>query len=376
MRKKICFIVATPNFANIYLKKHFEYLSQDYDVYLVSNFKGYESFYSSFSFIKGVENLDFERKISLFKDVKALLTFRKYLKENEFDAIHSATPKAGLIGILAAKWVGIKIRTHIFTGQVWFTQSGFFKILLKSIDRFIVFCSTDILVDGQSQREFLMESGILDENNSQVLGKGSISGADTKKFIPNPEMASAFRTKFNFRDEIVFMYLGRLNIDKGLLDLAAAFLKLNLRYPNTKLVFVGPDEELMQEKIENMSNNCSSILFSGLTTEPQNVLQMADVFCLPSYREGFGSSVIEASLLEKPIISSDIYGVKDAIIENVTGLKHKVKDAEAILGQMEKMMDKNLREEMGKKGREFVLNNFSAELISQEWLHYYKIKLD
>jgi glycosyltransferase involved in cell wall biosynthesis len=375
MRKKICFIVATPNFANIYLKKHFEYLSKDYDVYLVSNFNGYSSFYSSFAFIKGVKDLDFERKISIYKDVKALLSLRSYLKEIQFDAIHSATPKAGLIGILAAKLAGIKIRTHIFTGQVWYTQKGWFKILLKNIDRLIVFCATDILVDGQSQRQFLIENSIIKENNSQVLGKGSISGVDVKKFSPNIVIAQDFRSKFNFKDEVVFMFLGRLNIDKGILDLSIAFLKLHSKYPNARLVFVGPDEEMMQQKIEKIGNKCSSMLFSGATTAPQDVLQMADVFCLPSYREGFGSSIIEASLLEKPIICSDTYGVKDAILENETGFRHKVKDVDSIFEQMEKLMDQEVREKMGKSGRAYVLQNFSAELISQEWLNYYKKKL-
>ncbi|TRX20873.1 glycosyltransferase family 4 protein [Flavobacterium franklandianum] len=375
MRKKICFIVATPNFANIYLKKHFEYLSKDYDIYLVSNFKGYSSFYSSFTFIKGVKDLDFERKISIFKDVKALNSLRRYFKEIQFDAIHSATPKAGLIGVLAAKLAGIKIRTHIFTGQVWYTKQGWFKMLLKNIDRFIVFCATDILVDGLSQRQFLIDNGIIKESNSQVLGKGSISGVDVEKFIPNSEIAAVYRKKFNFKDEFVFMFLGRLNIDKGLLDLAAAFLKLNSKYPNTRLVFVGPDEEMMQQKIEKIGSKCPSIVFSGATTAPQDVLQMADVFCLPSYREGFGSSIIEASLLEKPIICSDTYGVKDAIIENETGFRHKVKDLDSIFEQMEKLMDQEVRETMGKNGRAYVLHNFSAELISLEWLNYYKNKL-
>ena len=376
MRKKICFIVATPNFANIYLKKHFEYLSQDYDVYLVSNFNGYGSFYSSFTFIKGVKDLDFERKISIYKDVKALLTLRTYLIENQFDAVHSATPKAGLIGVLASKLAGIKIRTHIFTGQVWYTKRGLFRMLLKNIDRFIVFCATDILVDGQSQRQFLIENGIIKETNSQVLGKGSISGVDVKKFSPNPAIAQEYRSKFNFNnEEVVFLYLGRLNIDKGLLDLTVAFLKLNSKYPKTRLVFVGPDEELMQEKIEKIGSKCPSIVFSGATTAPEDVLQMADVFCLPSYREGFGSSIIEASLLEKAIICSDTYGVKDAIIDNETGFRHIVKEVDSIFEQMEKLMDQELREKMGKSGRAYVLDNFSAELISQEWLNYYKNKL-
>lgn len=102
---------------------------------------------------------------------------------------------------------------------------------------------------------------------------------------------------------------------------------------------------------------------------------MADVFCLPSYREGFGTSIIEASLLEKPIICSDTYGLMDTIIENETGLRHEVKNGNSILEQMIKLMDIDLRKKLGDNGRAFVLKNFSAENISKEWFKYYKQRL-
>ena len=372
MRKKICFIIATPLTAKAFLMKHFEYLSEIFDIYVVANFDQNPGFTLDNQFIKGQKNIEIARSISLLKDGKALFELRKYLHEMQFDAVHSVTPKAGLIGMLAAKLAGVKIRVHIFTGQVWHTQKGFFKILLKNLDRLIVFCATNILVDGKSQRRFLIENKIINDKNSQVLGEGSISGVDTAKFFPQPEVRAQYRSELHLNDEIVYLFLGRMNRDKGILDLAKAFCVLHEKFPKTKLVLVGPDEENLEPLIRQMDDTNGDIVFYGSTPKPQDVLQLADVFCLPSYREGFGTSVIEASLLELPIICSDTYGLMETIVENQTGLRHKTRDVASILAQMEHMTDLNSRKRMGENGRQYVLQNFSAEKISTAWLGFYK----
>ena len=372
MRKKICFIIATPLTAKAFLMKHFEYLSEIFDIYVVANFEQNPGFTLDNQFIKGQKNIEIARSISLLKDGKALFELRKYLHEMQFDAVHSVTPKAGLIGMLAAKLAGVKIRVHIFTGQVWHTQKGFFKILLKNLDRLIVFCATNILVDGKSQRRFLIENKIINDKNSQVLGEGSISGVDTAKFFPQPEVRAQYRSELHLNDEIVYLFLGRMNRDKGILDLAKAFCLLHEKFPKTKLVLVGPDEENLEPLIRQMDDTNGDIIFYGSTPKPQDVLQLADVFCLPSYREGFGTSVIEASLLELPIICSDTYGLMETIVENQTGLRHKTRDVASILAQMEQMTDLNSRKRMGENGRQYVLQNFSAEKISTAWLGFYK----
>ena len=372
MRKKICFIIATPLTAKAFLMKHFEYLSEIFDIYVVANFDQNPGFTLDNQFIKGQKNIEIARSISLLKDGKALFDLRKYLHEMQFDAVHSVTPKAGLIGMLAAKLAGVKIRVHIFTGQVWHTQKGFFKILLKNLDRLIVFCATNILVDGKSQRRFLIENKIINDKNSQVLGEGSISGVDTAKFFPQPEVRAQYRSELHLNDEIVYLFLGRMNRDKGILDLAKAFCLLHEKFPKTKLVLVGPDEENLEPLIRQMDDTNGDIVFYGSTPKPQDVLQLADVFCLPSYREGFGTSVIEASLLELPIICSDTYGLMETIVENQTGLRHKTRDVASILAQMEQMTDLNSRKRMGENGRQYVLQNFSAEKISTAWLGFYK----
>lgn len=371
-KKKICFIVSSPITAKAFLLEHIKLLSTEFDVYLVANFENEQQKNIS-PYLSKVFDIKIERNINILKDLKALKTLKKLLKNEAFDAIHTVTPKAGLIGILAGKLAKIKVRTHIFTGQVWHTKKGLMKLILMKIDQFIFSIATNILVDGQAQRQFLIENNIINEKDSRVLGKGSISGVDTHKFIPDINTKEKNRKELNYSaTDVVFLFLGRLNVDKGVLDLAAAFSKLQQSHKNVKLLFIGYDEENLLPII-NEKVGLENFKFYGPTSEPELLLQTGDVLCLPSYREGFGTSVIEGSLLELPIICSDTYGLKETIIDNKTGLRHKVKDVDSIYEQMKKLaVNADLRVEMGKAGRAYVLDNFKASQISQKWLEYYK----
>jgi glycosyltransferase involved in cell wall biosynthesis len=372
MKKRICFIVATPLTAKAFLLKHFEYLSKEFDIYLAANFEENTATPFFSPYVKETKHIGIQRNIALIEDVKALFSLRNYLVQMQFDAVHTVTPKAALLGILGAKMAGVKIRIHIFTGQVWHSKKGIFRNLLINLDRLIVYCATHILVDGESQRQFLIQNKIIDEKNSRVLGKGSISGVDLGRFSPNTEIRDKYRKELNLSSEVIFMFLGRINLDKGVLDLVQAFLRLNRKYNNSKLVLVGPDEENLQPQIKEMCPESNSIVFYGSTSKPEEVLQLADVFCLPSYREGFGTSVIEASLLELPIICSDTYGLMETILDNKTGLRHQVGNIDSIYNQMEKMMeDDDLRLVLGNNGREYVLAHFSSDTISREWFNFY-----
>ncbi len=370
MKKKICFIVASPLTAEAFLSKHFEYLSPLFDIYLVADFGGHP--YQN-PFVKGIKSIPIKRNISISSDLRALSTLRKYLKEMRFDAVHTVTPKAGLLGTLAGKWAGVKVRTHIFTGQVWHTKTGIFKQVLKTLDKIIVGAATHILVDGQSQRQFLIKNNIVTEKNSAVLGKGSISGVDVTRFVPDAATRQQARAGLKMSDQVIFMFLGRMNRDKGLLDLARAFAIHHRQFPDSRLVLVGPDEEGITPAIREICSSCAdAVVFYGSTNKPFEILQAADVFCLPSYREGFGTSVIEASLLELPVISSDTYGLMETIVEGSTGLRHRVGDAAGIAHRMSELMDPALRQTMGKNGRQYVLDHFSAEMISSQWVNFYK----
>ena len=370
MKKKICFVVSAPITAKAFLIKHFEYLSKEFDITLVANFEAQSDF--EIPFVKNTKSIAIHRSINPLKDFLALIRLYFFFKKESFHVVHSVTPKAGLLAMTAAWFSRIPVRVHIFTGQVWHTQVGLKKQFLKFLDRLLVLFTTHILVDGQSQRQFLIANKIITDKNSKVLGKGSISGVDVQKFNPSLEIRNLYRAQLNFQNnDIVFAFLGRMNTDKGILDLAKAFKKLNADFSNVKLLLVGFDEENMQEKIREI--HTENIIYFGSTPKPQEVLQAADVFCLPSYREGFGTSVIEASLLELPIVCSDTYGLAETIIENKTGLRHEVKNVAQLYNQMKLLVqNEETRIVLGKNGRQYVLENFSADEISLQWLNFYK----
>jgi glycosyltransferase involved in cell wall biosynthesis len=374
VKKKICFVVPTTGTAKVFLLNHIKELGVYFDIYLVANVEKEALIFFKELNVKEIKNIFIPRSISLLKDLKALFLLRSYFKKMSFDAVHTVTPKVGLLGVLAARLAGVKMRTHIFTGQVWHTKTGLFKKFLMSLDRFTVWNSTHILVDGESQRQFLIKNKIVKESSSFVLGKGSISGVDSNRFKPNTNVKKEFREELGIKEnEVLFMFLGRMNTDKGVNELAEAFNKLRNKYVNARLLLAGGDEENMTPIVQQKVINIESVIFYGVTLTPERLLQACDVFCLPSYREGFGTSIIEASLLEKPIICSDTYGLMETIIDNTTGLRHKVTDVDSLFVAMEKLMNnKGLRELLGKGGREYVLENFSAHTISEKWVKFYR----
>lgn len=373
MKKKICFIVSTP-YTFQFIKNHLIEFSKDYNISLVANINDQNSKILDNFKHDSYKNIAINRNINIIKDLKAIYILYRYFKLNNFDCVHSITPKAGLITAIAGKLAGIRVRIHIFTGQVWATKTGLFRYLLKTLDKVIVKLSTHILVDGNSQRDFLITEGVLKKHEGAVLGIGSISGVDLVQFSPNQEMRKKIRSNLKLLDNIiVFLFLGRLNVDKGIIELAQAFNRLNLENKNVFLLLVGDDEGFMVDKISSIIKNKNSHYFAGLTPTPQNYYQASDVFCLPSYREGFGMSVIEASACKIPVVCSDAYGLMDTIIDNKTGLRHKVKDADDLFIQMKKLSEnKVLRDTLGANGLQYIIENFSAKTITKEWVNFYK----
>lgn len=374
MKKKICFVVAIPGTAQTFLSDHIKALAKEYDVFLVANSEKPEVLKNLP--LTGYHVATIERGISIINDIKGVFALRRYFKDMHFDAVHSVTPKAGLLTALAGYLARIPVRVHIFTGQVWANKKGFSRWLLKLMDKIIAKLDTHILVDGEGQRQYLIKNGVVSEDKSTVLGKGSICGVNLSRFSPSKAVRDNIRAELNISKEaLVFVFLGRLNHDKGMYELLPAFNRLAGERENVYLLLVGHDEENVAAHFSEYDNIIpgKNFCFYGLTNEPQRLLQAGDVFVLPTYREGFGSSVIEASAMGLPVICSDAYGVMDAMVDGVTGLRCKVGDEASLYNAMSAFVETpDLISRLGEAGRKRVQADFDGKEMSRLWVEFYR----
>ncbi len=358
---------------HFFFRNHFKVLSEEFEVYLVGNFSEEDVFSFSEYSIANICSISIYRKINLIHDLLAIVKLYKYFVKMDFDTIHSISPKAGLLSSIAGRLAGIKIRIHIFTGQIWASKKGIYRVFLKMFDKLIVINSTHILVDGRSQREFLINERVI-SNNSLILGNGSISGVDIRRFKSDSRLRKELRKELHIaEDTVLVLFLGRIKMDKGILDLVNAFKRLMEEKSDVFLLIVGYDEENMVSNISLLLKGHDRFFYYGPTSKPESILPAADIFCLPSYREGFGTSILEASCCKLPVICSDIYGLSDSVIDGTTGLKYEVRNATSLYKQLLKLvLNAELRKSLGENGHDYVVNNFSSDIISIEWLKFYR----
>lgn len=279
----------------------------------------------------------------------------------------------------AAYVARVPVRVHCFTGQVWVTRRGPMRWLLKAADKFIVALATDVLVDSPSQQDFLIEQGVLTVNESLVLGAGSICGVNTQRFCPNEGVRRAVRIELGTSlDALVCLYLGRLNKDKGVMDLALAFAQVAAKHPKAELWVVGPDEADWFEQMQALLGNAlGQVKRVGFTPKPERFMQAADLFCLPSHREGFGSSVIEAAACGVPALASRIYGLTDAVAEGETGWMHEAGNVLDLSGKLDDLLDNpNELVSKGQAAQIYAKTEFAEEMITSAMVHFYKKRLN
>ena len=368
----ICLVVASPMTLRAFLVAHIAALREHYAVSVVANF-GETSAKSDSS---GVEliSIPIERPIAPWRDGVALYLLLRLFRRRRYAAIQSVTPKAGLLAMLAGFIARVPVRVHIFTGQVWATRTGAARWFLRTMDRLIAACATHVLVDSPSQRDFLSAEGVVSPGRSRVLASGSIAGVDAQRFKPDAQARSEVRAQLGVReDSIVFLYLGRLTRDKGVLDLAAAFARIASTESRLRLVYVGPDEDRLRGAIENaLGAALPRAGFVAETDRPERYLAAADVLCLPSYREGFGTTILEAGACGVPAVGSRIYGITDAIEDGITGLLFKTGDIGELAERMSRLAgNAALLHGMGERARAKALRDFPPGAITAELVQLY-----
>ncbi len=368
---KILLIANTSNFFKNFMLNHIKKLSKKYEVTICCN--NVNELKKIIPRNVSLYEINFRRGFNLFHDFFVFFyTIILFFKIKPSLSI-SFTPKIGLMVALASFISRTPKRIHWFTGQIWATRQGLGKIFFKFIDKFIFSLSNNVLVDGLSQYSFLIREKVITVNRSEVLHKGSVGGVNIKKFKMDQKRRTILRKDLSIsKNTFVFLYLGRINEDKGIIELVKAFNEFS-KNKDVLLIFVGSIED---KKFFKILKNKKKILYFNFSKEPKNWFLLSDILCLPSRREGFGTVVIEAASCNLPALCSNIYGLKDAIVNHKTGFFHKVRNSSDIKKKMlYTIKNKALIRNFGKLGRKRVVKDFHQDILTEKFIKFINLNL-
>lgn len=372
--RTICLVAAIPSSLVSFMSSHVRVLSQDHRIVLVAN-NAPPEVQAMCGPLVTFHRVDIRRDISPVADIRALVSLWRLFRRHRFDAVQSITPKAGLLSMTAARVARIPVRVHWFTGQVWATLRGIPRHGLKLIDRLMASMATHLLADSPSQRDFLVREGVVSAARVTVLGRGSVCGIDVVRFRPDAAVRATTRRETALPSTaVVALYLGRLKRDKGVGDLAAAFVAAARRCPDLHLLLVGPDEESLRPAVTaGVAEMIERVRFVDYTTDPARYMAAADFFVLPSRREGFGQVVLEAAACELPTVGTRIYGLTDAIAEGESGILTQVGDVTALTEAMVLLTSNAAeRRRLGEGARTRAERDFSEARLTSELARFYR----
>ena len=314
-----------------------------------------------------------ERRISPFKDMKSLWKMWRLMCREKPDMVHSMTPKAGMITMLAAKLARVPIRIHTFTGLVFPTSTGLKRHLLMATDWLTCACTTHIIPEGEGVKNDLLNHKIT-KKPLRVLGHGNVRGIDLEHY--NPQAKSDRPYAVSDKRVFTFVFVGRIVRDKGINELVEAFVRLNKEHPDTHLVLVGGEEEkldpIKSETRHEIENN-AAIESVGRQSDVRPFYASADALVFPSYREGFPNVVIEAGAMGLPSIVTDINGSREIVIEGENGTIIPSKDTEALYQAMKRFVENPEDvKRMADKSRPLIASRYEQSYVRQCLKDFYQ----
>ena len=378
MKKKIIRITTVPISLAVLLKGQLKYMSEHYEVIGVS---------SKDKFLKVVENqegikthgINMTRSISPLKDLKAAFILYKYLKKEKPSIVHTHTPKAGTLGMLAALFAGVPHRLHTIAGLPLLEATGAKRKLLNFVEKITYSCATLILPNSFAMRDIILKEKFCSTKKLKVIANGSSNGIDVDHYkvdnVSTKEKNDLIK-KFSIKaQDTVFIFIGRIVKDKGINELITAFNEISKTNDNVKLIIVGPSEKELDPidpNTEELIANHNNIYTTGLVEDIRPYVAISDVLTFPSYREGFPNVVLQANCMGIPCIVSDINGCNEIITHGHNGLIIPPKNSKALKTAMLDIINSpNLVNTLAQNSRQNIVNKYRREFIWEELLTLY-----
>ena len=370
--KKIIRATTVPLSLDVFCNGMLKELSEKYEVVALSS-PGPE--FPAIEEREGVRTIKvpMERHISLVKDIKALIKMVGVFRKEKPTMVHSMTPKAGLLCMMAGKLTGVPVRVHTFTGLVWPTERGLKRRILMFTDRLTCACATHIIPEGEGVKNDLI-AGKITKKPLKVLGYGNVKGIDLSHYMITEELKA--KSEKLRSDKFTFLFVGRIVKDKGVEELCRAFEKLS-KSENVRLILVGPNEgnldPISDEAWEIIKNN-PMIEYVGPQWGDDLLVYYAasDCFVFPSYREGFPNTVIEAGAMNLPCIVTDINGSREIIVDGENGMIVPPRDAEALYRAMKTMLTTDdKRNNMARKARKLIADRYEQSFVRKCLYDFY-----
>lgn len=374
---RLAIVVTVPTFFVHLINNIKEYQKNNFDVELISSAGEYATFLRETHGFK-VTEIEIPREISPFQDLKALWNLYRHLRRNKIQVAHSGTPKAGLLVAIAGFCARTPVRIHTFTGQRWATLTGRLRRLLKFLDRIIILLNTRVYADSPSQIQYLIDEKVAKPGEVFCLNKGSFGGIDPDFFDRTryPQARAEVMKMTGFPSTAPWiLYVGRVTENKGLRELMHAFQNLSEK-SDARLLVLGDFENINANDDADWMKILTShphIKHVPFQTNPEFYMAACDFLCLPSYREGFGTVVLEAAASGLCAIGTDIPGLRDSILHGESGILVPVKDSKKLESALARLVeDPQLRITLGNQAKNRARKHFHFRVIADLQMKDYR----
>ena len=379
VKKKLVRITTIPLSIDKLLGGQLSFMNTFYDVTAISSEIDYLKRCAIAENVK-FHHLEMTRKITPLKDLIALIKLFIYLKNENPEIVHSHTPKAGMLAMIAAKLAGVPIRLHTVGGMPLMESKGLKRKILKSVEKLTYACATAVYPNSYGLYDFIIENKLTFKRKLKVLANGSTNGINTNFFCAkqiSEELKQSLKDDLKIQEnDFIFVFVGRIVGDKGINELIQAFKKIMRSDVNIKLLLVGEEEN----EIDPLNNETQKELFRnrniikvGWQKDIRPYLAISDVLILPTYREGFPNVVMQAGAMGLPTIVTDINGCTEIVEDGKNGIIIPVKNVVAIEEAVLKIKnDRAFFNNLKNNSREMITSRYEQQLVWKAILEEYK----